>query len=132
MARMSGRTWAISAVLLRSATAMAWWIRKERRRRSADAQRLLEVGQAIEPLPGELLVRPAEVAVGGGAAVDRLAQVEVANDGGRPQVEHLANRLLDGQRVNRRRAERLDHDRHRLGHPDGVGHLDLAAGRGAG
>src|SRR3954447_8268719 len=99
MARMSGRTCAITAVLFRSEPVYPAALRKERRERS-DAEGGLEVGQAMGPFPGELLVGPAEVPVGGGAAVDRLAQVEVADDGGRPQVEHLADGLLDGQRVD--------------------------------
>ena len=49
-------------------------------------------------LPGELLVGAPEVAVGGGPPVDRPAQVEVADDRRRPQVEQL----VDGRRDPRR------------------------------
>ena len=43
-------------------------------------------------------------------------------------LDHLG----DLQRVDRLGAERLDHDRHRVGHADGVGDLDLAAAGRAG
>src|SRR4051812_34962865 len=51
----------------------------------------LELADAVEVLPREAAVgcRPAEVTVGGGALVDRPAQVEVAQDGGGSQVEDL-------------------------------------------
>ena len=95
------------------------------------AQRALDVGEAVEVLPGELLVAAAEVAVGGGAAVDRLAQVEVADDGGRPQVEDLVDHASICRGIDGLGAERLHHDRHRPGHADGVGDLDLAPAGGA-
>src|SRR5262249_17999075 len=60
-----------------------------------EVQRLLHVVQAVEALPRELLVRAPEVPVGGGPAVDGLAQVEVADDGRGPQVEDLADGRLD-------------------------------------
>ena len=41
------------------------------------------------------MVVAAEVAVRGGLGVDRAAQVEVAQDRGRAQVEVLAHELLD-------------------------------------
>ena len=46
----------------------------------------------VGALPGEVVVLAAEVAVGGGLLEDRPAQVEVADDGARPQVELLAGR----------------------------------------
>ena len=48
--------------------------------------------QVVDPvgaLPGEVGELAAEVAVGGGLGVDRLEQVEVADDRGRAQVEDL-------------------------------------------
>ena len=49
----------------------------------------------VGPLPREVVVVAAEVAVRGGLRVDRAAQVEVAQDRGRAQVEVLADELLD-------------------------------------
>ena len=49
-----------------------------------------------------------------------------------PQVEHLVDRLGDGVRVDLLGTEGLDQHRHRAGHADGVGHLDLAAAGGPG
>ena len=57
--------------------------RTPRRTPAALAQRVGPVG----PLPGEVLVGAAEVAVGGGLLVDRPVQVEVAAEGARAQVE---------------------------------------------
>ena len=78
-------------------------------------------------LPGEVGIVTAEVAVGGGLAVDRAAEVEVAQDRGRPEVEHLADELLDQRLVDVVRPEGLDVDRERVGDADRVGNLDLAA-----
>src|SRR3954452_10147380 len=63
MARMSGRTRAINALV--------------------EVQGALEVIQPVQPLPGELLLAPPEVAVGRGAAIDRPAGGEGAGDGQR-------------------------------------------------
>ena len=52
----------------------------------------------VDALPREVVVVAAEVAVRGGLRVDRPAQVEVAQDRGRAQVEVLADELLDPRR----------------------------------
>ena len=58
--------------------------------RRADAGRLAQRVDAVGPLPGEVLVLAAEVAVGGGLLVDRPVQVEVAAERAGPEVEDLA------------------------------------------
>src|SRR5947207_14023753 len=85
----------------------------------------LEVVELVGDLPGELLVAAAEVTVGGGALVDRPAQVEVADDGRRPEVEDVLDSLLDLGGIDGLGAERLDHDRDGPGHAEGVADLDL-------
>src|SRR5438874_420025 len=118
MARMSGRTWAISgrsaamdgrhsggttpAPLSRSGRA-GWRSNFPRGpprdpSESCEVQRALQVRQPVEALPRELLVGTAKVPIRRGAAIDRLAQIEVADDGGRTEVEHLADAALDGER----------------------------------
>src|SRR5919112_2687762 len=56
---------------------------------------LSELLRTIGALPGELGKLAAEVAVGGSKRIDRPLQVEVADDRGRAQVEHLGDRVLD-------------------------------------
>src|SRR2546423_7803168 len=97
MAPTSGRTRAITGLLLQ-------------------AEGALDVVELGGPLPGELLLGAAEVAVGGGALVDGLAQVEVADDGSRAQVEDLLHCRADLAGVDRLGPEGLDH------HRDGPGH----------
>src|SRR5438874_11002244 len=108
MAPTSGRTRAITA-------------------RRSETQRSLDVVELAGALPGELFLGAPEVAVGGRALVDRLAQVEVADDRCRPQVEHVLYGLADLERIDGLGPERLDHHRHGAGHADGVRDLDLAA-----
>src|SRR5436309_9674381 len=93
MAPTSGRTWAITGLLL-------------------EAEGALDVVEFGGALPGELLLRAPEVAVGGGALVDGLAQVEVADDRGRTQVEDVLHRGTDLGGVDGLGAEGLDHHRH--------------------
>src|SRR6185437_13739006 len=67
--------------------------------------------QVVHPrggLPRELLLRTAEVPVGGRLLVDGPPQVEVAGDGRRPKVEQLADGAGDLRGVDLLRAERLD------------------------
>src|SRR6266568_8463020 len=90
---------------------------------SGVAQRVLLVG----PLPAELLLGAAEVTVGGRLLVDGAEQVEVLDDPARGEDEHLPHGGRDLLVRHLARAERVDHDRDRLGDPDGVGDLDLAA-----
>src|SRR3546814_17640226 len=67
-----------------------------------------------------------EVPVGGGLGIDRAQQVEVADDGGRAEVEDLEHGFLDLLVRNGAGAERLDEDTDRVGLADGVGALPLA------
>src|SRR4029079_2019692 len=62
-----------------------------RRSDRSEAERRAQVVDLVEPLPGEATVggRATEVAVGRGALVDGAPEVEVAQDGGRAEVEHL-------------------------------------------
>src|SRR5437763_16948584 len=113
MAPTSGRTRAITA-------------------RRSETQRSLDVVELAGALPGELLLGAPEVAVGGRALVDRLAQVEVADDRRRAQVEDLLDGAADLQRVDGLGAEGLDHHRDRPGDAYGIRNLDLAAAGGAG
>src|SRR5438270_7282849 len=115
MAGTSGRTLAIT----RRRPSASW--------RGSEPESALDVVELGRALPGELLLGAPEVAVGSGALVDRLAQIEVADDGRRPQVEDVLHGAADLGRVDGLGAERLDHDRHGPGNTDGVGHLDLAA-----
>src|SRR5690606_25297792 len=82
-----------------------------------ETERRLHVVDPVRVLPGELAVDAGapEVPVGRGLAVDRPAQVEVAQDGAGAEVEHLAHGFLDAGRVDVLGAEGLDHDRHRVG-----------------
>ena len=78
-------------------------------------------------LPGEVGVFAAKVTVGCRLLVDGAAQVQVADDGARAQVEGLLDGLDDLVLGDMRGAKGVDHDRQRLGHADGVGQLDFAA-----
>ena len=81
----------------------------------------------VGPLPREVRVLAAEVAVGGGLLEDRPVQVEVLAEGAGAQVEVLADdpgQLGVGELAG---PERLDHHRDRVGDADRVGDLDLAA-----
>src|SRR5687767_6796701 len=91
----------------------------------------LEVFEARRVLPRERVERTPEVPVGGGVAVDRALQVEVAHDGTGTEVEDGTDGLLDLRRVDLVGAERLHEDAHRVGDADGVGDLELAAAGGA-
>src|SRR5207237_8730671 len=84
------------------------------------AEGALDVVELGGALPGELLLGAPEVAVGSRALVDRLAQVEVADDRRRAQVEDLLDGAADLQRVDGLGAEGLDHHRDRPGDADGI------------
>src|SRR5487761_782360 len=87
------------------------------------AQRVGLVG----PLPREVAVVAAEVAVRRRLRIDRPAQVEVAQDRRGAQVEMLLDERLDLQRRDLLRPERLHEHRHRMRDTDRVRDLDLAA-----
>src|ERR1700684_2568550 len=59
------------------------------RRGRLEPGRGAEPGGAVGALPGEVGLGAAEVAVGRGLRVDRAEQVEVGDDGPRPQGEDL-------------------------------------------
>src|ERR1051326_6503465 len=102
-------------------------------------RRHLQLLGAIDVLPGEqldfalatpdtaLLGRAAEVAVGRGRPVDRIAQVERLNDAAGREIEDLADRALERVLRHRARPNGVDHDRPRLRDADRVGDLALAA-----
>src|SRR6266508_1638718 len=71
--------------------------RRLRRSRGLLAQprRLAQLVRAVGPLPGEVVVLAAEVAVGRGLLEDRAVEVEVAPEGGGPEVEVLLDQLAD-------------------------------------
>ena len=82
----------------------------------------------VDALPREVVVVAAEVAVGRGLRVDRAAQVEVAQDRRRAEVEVLAHERLDlRRRAIRLGVEVVDEDRERVRDADRVGDLDQAA-----
>src|SRR5579871_5122345 len=56
---------------------------------------------------------------------DRLAQVQVADDGSGPHIEVLANQLLDQFVVNFACTKRLTGKRQWLGNANGIRHLQL-------
>src|SRR6266508_3849189 len=96
-------------------------------RTTLETEGALEVVNPARLLPAELLLAAPEVPVGGGALVDRPAQVEVTDDRGRAQVEHLAygvHDLLGGDGLG---AEGFDEQRHRMGDADRISDLHLAA-----
>src|SRR6476620_9309808 len=93
----------------------------------AEAGGLAQLLGLVGALPREVVVLAAEVPVGGGLLVDRAVQVQRVAEGARAQVEVLVDELLDLAAADLLGAERLDHDRHRVRHADGVGDLDLGA-----
>src|SRR2546426_11450493 len=63
----------------------------------------------VGPFPGESRIAPPEVPEGGGAPVDRLAQVERVDDFARLQPEVLANQLHDRLLADLSGAAGVDH-----------------------
>src|SRR6266540_414034 len=86
-------------------------------------ERAAELVGAVGRLPGELLA--AEVTVGRRLLVDRPAEVELADDRGRPEVERVPHEADDPLRVDPLGAERVNGQRDGMGGADGVGHLEL-------
>ena len=82
---------------------------------------------AVGVLPADAELLAAHVAVGGELAVDRAAQVEVADDGRRPQVKHLLHGSGDLCIRHSARALRVDEHAHGLCHADGIRQLHEAA-----
>src|SRR6266850_2964218 len=77
-----------------------------------------QILHAIGALPGEVGLRAAEVPIGGRLLVDGPAQVEVLDDARRREVEVAADQLLELRVRHLARAERVHHDRDRIGHAD--------------
>src|SRR6202047_640000 len=92
-----------------------------------EAGDLAQHRRAAGVLPGEVLLVAAEMAVRRGLAIDRPAQIEIADDAGRAHREVLADQRLDAPVRDGAGAEAVGVDRDRLGDPDGGGQLDLAA-----
>src|SRR2546423_4382574 len=80
----------------------------------------------VRAFPRQVDIGAAEVAVGRRLLVDRTAQLQLANDFERAEVEVLVDQRLDGGNRDALGAEGLDKDRHRFAHADGIGDLDLA------
>src|SRR3954447_18642746 len=97
------------------------------RRRLLQTSRPPQLGRLVRLLPCEVVVLPAEVAVGRSLLVDRTVQVEVVAEGARSQVEVVIYELNDLGARDLLVAEGLDHDRNGVGDPDRVRHLVLAA-----
>ncbi|CDB87766.1 putative uncharacterized protein PY07799 [Firmicutes bacterium CAG:170] len=72
------------------------------------------------------------MAVGRDLLIDRAAQVERLDDGGRTEVEALAYQLAEMPVAELAGAEGIDQHGDRLRHADGVGQLQLALGGEAG
>src|SRR4029450_13313226 len=97
----------------------------ERIRSSADGlvERAAELVCAVGRLPGELLA--AEVSVSRRLLVDRPAEIELADDRGRPKVERVPHEVDDLLRVHPLGAESVDGERNRGRPGDRGGHGDL-------
>src|SRR5919204_1132930 len=80
---------------------------------------------AISPFPGEIRQLATEMPVGRSLRVDRPLQVQVTNDGRRPQIECVGDRLGDLAWIRRLGAERLDEQPYWLRLANGVGDLYL-------
>src|SRR6266545_7433514 len=98
-------------------------------RRLADSQAggLPQLLGLVGPLPREVVLVATEVAVRGGLRVDRSPELEIADDRSRAEVEVLADEVGDPRQRDLLRPEALDLDRERMGDPDRVGDLQLAA-----
>ena len=77
--------------------------------------------------PGHAQILPAHMAIGGQLAIDGPAQVQLIDDSGGAEVEHLLHRR--GELVVRHHAGAggIHHHGYGSGHADGVGQLDLTA-----
>src|SRR5207244_12682025 len=81
---------------------------------------------AVRLLPAEFRLGAAEMTVGRRLLVDGPAEVQVLDDPGGSEVEVAANHLLEPGVGDLARPERLDHDRDRVGHADGVATWTMA------
>ena len=93
------------------------------------ARRLRQLRRQVRFLPGEMALigrRAAEVAVTRGLEVDRLKQIQMADDAARRQREVLTHQLADVGLVDLVRALAIDEHARRLRHADGVRELHFA------
>ncbi len=81
---------------------------------------------AVSLLPRYAEVLATHVAISGELAVDGAAQIEVADDGCRAQVEDLLDGLFELTVIDLAGAERLNEHAHGMRNADGVGKLHLA------
>src|SRR5690606_20941542 len=81
----------------------------------------------VGPLPGQVELGAAEVAVSRNLAVDRPAQGELRDDRGRAQVEYVCGNAGELFVGNDSRTKSVYPKRERARHADGVGDLDLAS-----
>src|SRR5262249_42162142 len=86
----------------------------------------------VRPFPGQVEVFSAEVAVCRRRRVQRTAEIEVVNDGRRPEVEVATDQLQQFVLGQLARPKCLDGDRSGPGATDRVRDLDLAAVRKSG
>src|SRR5262249_51337878 len=86
-------------------------------------------GREVGFLPREAAIffgRAAEVAIGGGALVDRPIELERPPDVGRGETEELGQNLFEPFLLDFAGAMSVDQNRHWVCHPDGVGDLAVA------
>src|SRR6185295_5539297 len=86
----------------------------------------LQILHAVEKLPAEPLVLATEVSVGGSLAIDRLAKVQRLDDPRGAKVEVLPDKLRQPRVRYLAGSVGIDHDRHRLLHPDRIRDLNGA------
>src|SRR6202042_1765587 len=86
--------------------------------KSLDADGGAQLVGAVDALPGEIGLGAAEVPVGRRLRVDRAEQVQRVDDGPRPQVEDLQDRVLDLLHWHLLGAEALDEQPTRNTLPD--------------
>src|SRR5579859_8017502 len=102
--------------------------RRPKNRRTSGKRRLQAVDQ-IQLLPREAAIGfrlAAEMAVSGGAGVDRLVEAEMGADAARGQIHQLLQHVGQLVLVDMAGAEGVDIDRERLGNADRVAELDHA------
>ena len=96
-------------------------------RPGSESRGSFQFGNLVGGFPGEIGVFAAEMPVGSGLAVDRAAQLQVADDGAWAQVEMFIDDLSDLFIIDLAGAEGFDVDAQRFGNADGVGQLNFAA-----
>src|SRR6266508_2987091 len=88
--------------------------------RFADARGRAQGVDLVRRLPRELRLRAAEVAVRRGLLEDRAAEAQRLHDPARRHLEVLADEFDELLRIRLPGPERIDVDRHRVGHADRV------------